>query len=161
MKWSLLQFYLEIDILLIHQRRKFVCSVANKDAQKHRGIKHRVKVTNDGDNNNQSAKNQQTSKCTLASVNRSHGCSTTDESLIQASSIEPIFNTTVQNGSKPDEASFGHHYPEAAGSWWPLGCCRPAWSRCLSTKLGLSTGAAGTQLQQTPAALHLFLWGTD
>ena len=75
-----------------------MCSVAKDHIQKHRGIKHSAKVTNDGYNNDKSAEN------------------TAHTPLTEASSNDPIFNTVVQNGSWPHEAAFGRHYTTSRNS---------------------------------------------
>ena len=74
-----------------------MCSVANKDIQKHRGTKHRVELAR------MVIIITKVQKCkrTLARVNLLHGCSITNVPLIEASSKGPIFNTRVQKASKP------------------------------------------------------------
>ena len=93
----------------IPQRGKFEGLVANKNIHKYRGIKCKVSITNNGNNK------VQNSKCTLASVDLLHGCSTTNAPLLLASS-NLIFNTMVQKGLKPHEALFGSLRPGSSRS---------------------------------------------
>lgn len=120
----MLQLNLEIDRHFINRPEGEICVFSSqhtyKDLQK-----HRVKVTNHG-NNNKSAQIQQITKFSLAGVIRLlHGCSTTSAPahdptflMVEALSNEPIFNTMVQRGSKP-----GLNIPAALESSMPQTIC--------------------------------------